>query len=42
VITAAGIPAGLDLALHLVRRLTGAERARQVRRGIEYDAQPPV
>lgn len=42
VITAAGISAGIDMALHLVSRLAGVERARQVRRGIQYDPAPPV
>ena len=42
VITAAGVSAGIDMALHLVARLAGVERARQVRRGIQYDPQPPV
>lgn len=41
-ITAAGVSAGIDMALHLVRRLAGAERARQVRRYIQYDPAPPV
>jgi len=41
-ITAAGISAGIDMALHLVRRLSGTDRARQVRRGIQYDPLPPV
>ncbi|MBO1766254.1 DJ-1/PfpI family protein [Allobranchiibius sp. GilTou38] len=41
-ITASGVSAGIDMALHLVRRLAGEERARQVRRGIQYDPQPPV
>ncbi len=41
-ITSAGVSAGLDMSLHLVSRLAGAERARQVRRGIQYDPQPPV
>jgi transcriptional regulator GlxA family with amidase domain len=41
-ITSAGVSAGIDMALHLVDRLAGAERARQVRRGIQYDPQPPV
>lgn len=41
-ITSAGVSAGIDMALHLVVRLAGADRARQVRRGIEYDPQPPV
>ncbi|WP_298443681.1 DJ-1/PfpI family protein [Ferrimicrobium sp.] len=42
VVTSAGISAGIDMALHLVARLVGIERARQVRRGIQYDPQPPV
>jgi transcriptional regulator GlxA family with amidase domain len=42
VITAAGVSAGIDMALHLVVRLAGADRARQVRRGIQYDPEPPV
>lgn len=42
VITAAGISAGIDMALHLVARLAGQDRARQVRRGIQYDPAPPV
>jgi transcriptional regulator GlxA family with amidase domain len=40
VITAAGVSAGIDMALHLVARLADVERARQVRRGIQYDPQP--
>lgn len=42
VITAAGVSAGIDMALHLVSRLAGIDRAREVRRGIQYDPQPPV
>jgi transcriptional regulator GlxA family with amidase domain len=42
VITSAGVSAGIDMALHLVARLAGPERARLVRRGIQYDPQPPV
>lgn len=42
VITSAGISAGIDMALHLVDRLAGTDRARQVRRGIQYDPAPPV
>lgn len=42
VVTSAGISAGIDMALHLVARLAGTERARQVRRGIQYDPAPPV
>jgi len=39
-ITAAGVSAGIDLALHLVARLAGPYRARQVRLGIQYDPSP--
>ena len=42
VITAAGVSAGIDMALHLVARLHSAERAREVRRYIQYDPEPPV
>jgi transcriptional regulator GlxA family with amidase domain len=41
-ITSAGVSAGIDMALHLVARLTNVERAREVRRGIQYDPLPPV
>jgi transcriptional regulator GlxA family with amidase domain len=42
VVTAAGVSAGIDMALHLVRRLHSEERAREVRRYIQYDPDPPV
>jgi transcriptional regulator GlxA family with amidase domain len=42
VITAAGVSAGIDMALHLVQRLTSVERAREVKKLIQYDPQPPV
>ena len=42
IVTAAGVSAGIDMALHLVVRLAGADRAREVRRGIQYDPEPPV
>ncbi|GEP38437.1 putative transcription regulator, AraC family protein [Nocardioides psychrotolerans] len=42
VITSAGVSAGIDMALHLVARLAGDDRAREVRRAIQYDPQPPV
>lgn len=42
VITSAGVSAGIDMALHVVARLAGAERAKQVRRYIQYDPSPPV
>ena len=41
-ITAAGVSAGIDMALHLVARLQSPERAREVRRYIQYDPEPPV
>jgi transcriptional regulator GlxA family with amidase domain len=42
VITAAGVSAGIDMALHLVARLHSPQRARDVRRHIQYDPEPPV
>jgi transcriptional regulator GlxA family with amidase domain len=42
VVTAAGVSAGIDMALHLVARLHSVERARDVRRYIQYDPEPPV
>jgi transcriptional regulator GlxA family with amidase domain len=42
VITAAGVSAGIDMALHLVARLDSTDAARGVKRGIQYDPQPPV
>ena len=41
-ITSAGVSAGIDMALHLVDRLESADMARRVRRGIQYDPEPPV
>jgi transcriptional regulator GlxA family with amidase domain len=42
IVTAAGVSAGIDMALHLVERLHSTDRAKQVRRAIQYDPQPPV
>jgi transcriptional regulator GlxA family with amidase domain len=42
VITAAGVSAGIDMALHLISRLVSVERAREIRRYIQYDPEPPV
>jgi transcriptional regulator GlxA family with amidase domain len=42
ILTAAGVSAGIDMALHLVSRLHSTERAREVRRYIQYDPEPPV
>ena len=42
VVTASGVSAGIDMALHLVARLGSPDAARSVRRGIQYDPEPPV
>jgi transcriptional regulator GlxA family with amidase domain len=42
VVTAAGVSAGIDMALHLVSRLHSVERAREVKKAIQYDPAPPV
>ncbi|MBD8870603.1 DJ-1/PfpI family protein [Nocardioides donggukensis] len=41
-VTSAGVSAGIDMALHLVARLAGVDRAREVRREIQYNPLPPV
>ncbi len=41
IVTAAGVSAGIDMALHLVGREVGPEVAQAVQLGIEYDPQPP-
>ncbi|GHF18654.1 thiazole biosynthesis protein ThiJ [Amycolatopsis deserti] len=41
VLTAAGVSAGIDMALHLVARFTSEEVAKAVQFGIEYDPEPP-
>ncbi len=41
IITAAGVSAGLDMALRLAAHLAGEELARAVQLGLEYDPQPP-
>lgn len=40
-ITAAGVTAGIDMALHLVACEAGPELAQAVQLGIEYDPDPP-
>lgn len=40
-ITAAGVTAGIDMALHLVSLEAGPEVAQAVQLGIEYDPDPP-
>jgi transcriptional regulator GlxA family with amidase domain len=41
VITAAGVSAGIDMALYLVGVLKGPEEARKLQKLIEYDPAPP-
>lgn len=41
IITAAGVSAGIDMALHLVGRFGSPDKAREVRRYIQYEPQPP-
>lgn len=41
IITAAGVSAGIDMALTLVDLLHGPEMAEAIQLGIEYDPQPP-
>ncbi len=40
-LTAAGVSAGIDMALHLVGREAGTEVAQAIQLMIEYDPQPP-
>lgn len=41
ILTAAGVSAGIDLALTLVGHIAGPEIAQAIQLGIEYDPQPP-
>lgn len=41
ILTAAGVTAGIDMALHLLAREAGPEVAQAVQLGIEYDPDPP-
>jgi transcriptional regulator GlxA family with amidase domain len=40
-VTAAGVSAGIDMALWLVGQIWDVERARRVQRMMEYDPAPP-
>jgi transcriptional regulator GlxA family with amidase domain len=42
IITSAGISAGIDMALHLIIRLHSEDRAREIKRRIQYEPDPPV
>ena len=41
VVTAAGVSAGIDMALWLAARIAGDDIAKAIQLGIEYDPQPP-
>jgi putative intracellular protease/amidase len=41
VVTAAGVSAGIDMALTLAARIAGDDVAQAIQLGIEYDPQPP-
>jgi transcriptional regulator GlxA family with amidase domain len=41
IVTAAGVSAGIDMALRLTELLTHADVAQAIQLGIEYDPQPP-
>jgi len=40
-VTAAGVSAGIDMALTLAARIAGDQVAQAIQLGIEYDPQPP-
>jgi transcriptional regulator GlxA family with amidase domain len=40
-VTAAGVSAGIDMALRLAAKIAGEELAQAIQLGIEYDPQPP-
>jgi transcriptional regulator GlxA family with amidase domain len=42
IVMAAGVSAGIDMALRLVQKMNGDEVAQAVQLGIEYDPQPPL
>ena len=41
VVTAAGVSSGIDMALTLAARIAGADVAKAIQLGIEYDPEPP-
>ena len=40
-VTAAGVSAGIDMAIALAARIAGEEKAREIQGRIEYDPEPP-
>jgi hypothetical protein len=41
IVTAAGVSAGIDMALMLAGRIAGPDRAQAIQLVIEYDPEPP-
>ena len=41
IVTAAGVSAGIDMALELAARVAGEQVAQAIQLGVEYDPQPP-
>ncbi len=41
IVTAAGVSAGIDMALTLAAEIAGPEVAQAIQLGIEYDPEPP-
>jgi hypothetical protein len=41
IITAAGVSAGIDMALTLAAKISGTQTAKALQLGIEYDPEPP-
>ena len=41
IVTAAGVSAGIDMALTLAAQIAGEQVAQAIQLGIEYDPQPP-
>ena len=41
IVTAAGVAAGIDMALWLAGKIAGAEVAKRIQLALEYDPQPP-
>jgi transcriptional regulator GlxA family with amidase domain len=42
IVTAAGVSAGIDMALALAERIAGRDEAEGIQLMIEYDPQPPL
>ncbi|KST61782.1 DJ-1/PfpI family protein [Mastigocoleus testarum] len=42
IITAAGVSAGVDMALHLAKEIAGSDIAQTIQLLLEYDPQPPL